>query len=177
MPTKRTIQELYDFFQTGQPDGSITPDRVQDLILTLLGGYGRISGRAGDPIVMADNTWTKVDLTTTLSESSFQFTMPANARLQCTCPIPSTMIVRGFVSIETASASQFEVALGVNGTVDEDSIVDFRIPPGGGAATVPLFTDILQELNDYVEVFIRRVDGNEDPTPAHMYLSGRTVTR
>lgn len=177
MPQKRTIQELYDFFEAGQPDGAITPDRVQDLIMTLLGGYGRISGKNGAAIVMEDNTWTKIDLTTALSATSFQFTMPENGRLQCTCPIPSTMIVRGFVSIETDSASVFEVAVGVNGVVDEESIVDFRIPPGGGAATVPLFTDVLQELNDYVEAFIRRIDGNEDPTPAHIYLSGRTVTR
>lgn len=35
MPTKRTISQLYDYFAPLQEAGSITPDRVQDLIATM----------------------------------------------------------------------------------------------------------------------------------------------
>ena len=36
MPTRRSVEALYGFFEPGQPARSITPDRVQDVIATAL---------------------------------------------------------------------------------------------------------------------------------------------
>jgi hypothetical protein len=177
MPTKRTIEQLYELFEPGQPDRSITPDRVQDLILTLLGGYGRISGNGSTPFTLSQNDWAVVDVVTTLATGARQFSMPQNGRLQCDCPVPSLMVNTGFLTLQANQAAVFEIALGRNGVVDSNSISAFRLPPGGGSGTVPLHNDFLQEQNDYVEVFIRRTDGSANPSVTHYLLSGQTFTQ
>ena len=176
MPTKRTIQQLYDFFEPGQQDRSITPDRVQDLILSLQGGYGRISGNSSTAFTLQQNVWKVVNIATTLAPGARQFVMPSPGRLQCLCEVPSLMVNTGFLTIQTNEASIYEVALGINGEVDSGSVAALRLPPGGGSGTVPLHNDFLQESNDFVEVFIRRIDGNVNPSVTHYHLSGRTYT-
>lgn len=177
MPTKRTLAQLNDLFAPGQPDRSITPDRVQDLILTLIGGYGRISGNSSTTFTLQQNEWKLVNVATSLAPGARQFSMPAPGRLQCLCPVPSLMVNTGFLTLQTSGPSIFEVALGINGTVDQGSVSALRLPPGGGAGTVPLHNDFLQQANDFVEVFIRRIDGNADPSVTHYHLSGQTFTQ
>ena len=177
MPTKRTLQQLYNFFAPGQPDRSITPDKVQDAIFTLIGGYGRISGNSSTTFTLEQNVWKVVNVATALAPGARQFSMPAPGRLQCLCPIPSLMINSGFLTLQVEGAAVFEVALGVNGSVDAASISALRLPPGGGFGTVPLQNDFLQNESDFVEIFIRRIDGSQNPSVTNIHLSGQTFTQ
>ena len=174
MATKRTIQQLLNFFAPGQNERSITPDRVQDLVQTMTGGFGRIYGNSSTTFTLAQNVWQVVNPVTQLSDTSRQFTMPANGRLQCTCPVPSLMVVSGFLTINTDGPSEFEVAVFRNGELEPGSVNAVRLPPGGGSLTTPIADDFVQEQNDFIEIYIRRVSGDRNPNVTHMYLSGRT---
>jgi hypothetical protein len=174
MPTKRTIAQLINFFAPGQDERSITPDRVQDLVQTMTGGYGRVYGNSSTTFTLTQNVWQVVNVETELSNTSRQFTMPSNGRLQCTCPVSSLMIVSGFLTLETDGPSEFEVAVFRNGVLEPASVNSVRLPPGGGSATVPVADDFTQEQNDFIETYIRRISGDRNPSVTHYFLSAIT---
>jgi hypothetical protein len=175
MATKRTMDQLYAFFAPDQADGAITPDRIQDAIFTMQGGWGRISlAETALTTIAAVNTWTKLAGTTTLAAHSQQFTMPANNRLQCVCPIPSVMEVTASVSIVDGNNKSFEVAIARNGTVIPESIVTIRLGSGGDVEEGVVFADFQQELNDYVEIWVRNITDDTDVTATRLNMRART---
>lgn len=176
MPTKRTIQQLYDLFAPGQDERSITPDRVQDLIFTLIGAHGRISATEQKDFTLTTNVWTKINIATELSEGARQFSMPQNGRLRCDCVTPSYLSVSGFLTFQTESASEFEVAIFKNDVIEPRTVVSARIPPGGGSATVPLNDDFVSGAGEFLDVYIRRINNTAIPTIDQMYLSAWTRT-
>lgn len=175
MPTKRTIDELYALFAPGQPAASITPDRVQDLVLTLQGGWGRMSlVESAQTVIVQSGSWVKAAGVTALAEHSQQFVMPENNRLQCVCPIPSIMEVAAVISIVNGNNKTFEAAIAVNGEVRPESVRTFRIGSGGDVVEAVILDDFLQAEGDYVEVWIRNLTDAADATITRLYLRART---
>jgi hypothetical protein len=175
MPTKRTMEQLYAFFETGQADGAITPDRIQDALFTMQGGWGRISLTSSALTnITAVDTWVKAAGTTALAAHSQQFTMPENNRLQCTCPIPSIMEISATVSIVDGNNRNFQIALARNGSLMTETITTVRLGPGGDTEEAFLIGDFSQELNDYVEVWVRNISDSTDVTITSLNMRART---
>jgi len=175
MPAKRTVQQLYDLFAPGQAEGAITPDRVQDLILSVLPGFGRISLTAQVETAIAEtNVWVKLAGTTALGEGAFTFTMPQNGRLQCVCPVPSRMVISAAVTLTNGSQKEFEVALAKNGTIMTETIQGARFGPGGGSVEASLLGDFAQQQNDHVEIWVRNLTDTTNVTATQFYLRGMT---
>ena len=175
MPTKRTIQQLYDLFAPGQPDNSITPDRVQDMILSLRPGFGRISiTTAVETVITTQGEWVKLAGVTTLGPDAFTFSMPQNGRLQCNCPVPSRMVIDGAVSLQNGSQTTYEVALAKNGAVMTETAQPVRFGPSSGIIEVVGFADFVQAQGDYIELWVRNTTSTANITALGMYLRAMT---
>jgi hypothetical protein len=175
MPTKRTIQQLYDLFQPGQPDASITPDRVQDLILSLRPGYGSLSlVTSALTSIPSVNTWVKLAGITELRDGAFTFSMPQNNRLQCNCPVPSVIRFEAAITLTNGSQKDFQLAIAKNGALLNDTIQAVRFGPGGGSEEVVLLGDFLQAQGDYIEVFVRNVTDATDITATQFFMRAMT---
>lgn len=175
MPTKRSISQLYELFEPGQAEGSITPDRVQDLILSVLPGFGRISLTAQvETSIASINEWVKLAGTTELGEGAFTFTMPENNRLQCVCPVPSRMAISAAVTLTNGSQKNFEAALARNGVIMPETVQVARFGPGGGSVEVVLLGDFAQEQNDHVEVWVRNITDDTNVTATKLYMRAMT---
>jgi hypothetical protein len=175
MPIKRTIQQLYDFFEPGQPDASITPDRVQDLTLSLRPGFGRIS--LATPVtttITTTNVWVKMAGETVLGPNAFTFSMPENNRLQCNCPVPSLLTASAVVSLTNGSQTNFEVAFAKNGDILPETIQMLRFGPGGGAQEATLMGDFEQAQGDFIEIWVRNTSSTADVTAESLYLRAMT---
>jgi hypothetical protein len=171
------MEQLYAFFAPGQAAGAITPDRVQDALFTMQGGWGRISLTASAATdITAVNTWVKAAGTTALAAHSQQFTMPANNRLQCTCPIPSIMEISATLSIVDGNNKTIQLALARNGTIMAETITTIRLGSGGDTEEGVLIGDFAQELNDYVEVWVRNTTDSTDVTVTALNMRARTYT-
>lgn len=175
MPTKRTIQQLNNLFAPGQPARSITPDRVQDLILTLRPGYGRISLASQVLTNIATvNVYQKLEGVTTLADGAFTFAMPENGRLQCNCPIPSLLRAEAVMSLQNGSQKNYELVFAKNGTVLPETAQVIRFGPGGGNVEIVLMGDFVQAQGDYIEVFVRNLTDTTNVTATRFYM--RAIT-
>jgi hypothetical protein len=180
MPTKRTIQQLYDFFASGQPARSITPDRVQDTILSLRPGFGRLSlSQSVETNIATVNVYQKLAGVTVLGEGAFTFTMPANGRLQCECPIPSRLEVEAVISLTNGSQKEFELAFAKGNGDDAASLLSHtvqgvRFGPGGGTVEVKLMGDFTQAPGDYVEIWARNITDATNITATRLYMRAST---
>jgi hypothetical protein len=169
------MEQLYAFFAPGQAAGAITPDRVQDALFTMQGGWGRINLTASAPTdITAVNTWVKAAGTTALAAHSQQFTMPENGRLQCACPIPSIMEIAATVSIVDGNNKTVQLALARNGTVMNETITTVRLGSAGNSEEGVLIGDFAQELNDYVEIWVRNTTDDTDVTVTALNMRART---
>lgn len=175
MPTKRTIQQLYDFFAPGQAARSITPDRVQDLVLTLRPGFGRISLSSQ---VLTDiatvNVYQKLEGVTALADGAFTFSMPQNGRLQCNCPIPSLLRAEAVMSLQNGSQKNYELAFAKNGTILPETAQVVRFGPGGGNVEAVLIGDFVQAPGDYVEVWVRNLTDTTNVTATSLTVRAMT---
>ena len=82
--TPRTIADLLtNLFQDGQPDSSITPQRVRDLIVSLIPALGAIYfSTPVETVVGGANTKVLALGTTTVLASPHSMDMPQNNRLR-----------------------------------------------------------------------------------------------
>jgi hypothetical protein len=180
MPTKRTISQLYALFEPGQADASITPDRVQDLILSLRPGFGRISlSSAAETVIANLNEWTKLAGTTVLGEGAFTFAMPDNNRLQCDCPIPSRLEAAAVLTLTNGSQKEFEIALAKGSgsatpSILSETVQSVRFGPGGGSVEAVLMGDFTQAPGDFIEVWVKNVTDDTNVTASKLYLRAST---
>lgn len=175
MATKRTLAALDAFFEPGQAPRSITPDRVQDLIETLRGGWGRINLTAQ---VITDITtvgeWVKISGTTALSGDAWAFDMPVNDRLRYTGIVPSRVEVTAAINLTDGNNKTFEVALAKNGVVLADTARTVKIETGGDIDGAVVIGDFQAVTNDYVEIFVRNLTDSTDVTITKMYMRARS---
>lgn len=175
MAAKRTMSALQAFFEPGQPAGSITPDRVQDAIFSLQGGWGRISLTAPAlTTITTQGQWVKAAGTTELAQYGQQFDMPQNGRLRATSPVPSILDVSAVISIEDGANKTFEAAIALNGNILESTIRTIRLGSSGAIEEAVILADFLQAENDYVEIFLRNMTDAADVTVTRLYMRART---
>lgn len=171
MATRRTQAELQAFFAAGQPAGAITPDRVQDAILTLRPAYARLSvTTAAETNITAQNTWTKLAGTTALGAGAFGFSMPQNNRLVCNVEQQCITTVTAAVSLEDGANVNFEVGIYKNGALMPESVQSVRIPTGGGKVDAVILADFVSEQNDFFEVWVRNTSNDANVTAAQMVM-------
>lgn len=175
-PIRRPLQALFDLFQTGQPERSITPDRVQDTIQSLRPAWGRISANAasGTANVQAVNTWYKISIDTTLGPNARGFSQPENNRLQCACSVPALAISTATLTVSSGANIVWEVAIAKNGVISPESVEKIRIGPGGGSLSATMHADFTQSQGDFTEVWIRNTTNTDNPTITGLYLSTLT---
>lgn len=171
-PTRRTIDTLFDYFESNQTAGAITPNRVQDLVQSLIPGFGRISsnGATGVTDIAVQNTWYKVNIETLLGANARGMSMPQNNRLLCECPVPALGVIDGTISITSSPNQTFQVGIAKNGVIESESVETVKIGSGGDAVSVSGHTDIEQSNGDYIEMWIRNTTGTANPTVSGLYL-------
>lgn len=174
MGTKRTISALMDLFAPGQAEGSITPDRVQDLVETLRGGWGRI--RLDAPAatnITAQNVFVKAAGTTIECPECYGFDMPEDNRLRYTGSVEARIEVAAGVNVTDGANRAFELAFAVNGVIREETARVVRLGPGGDVEGAVLLGDFRGNENDYVEIWIRNLTDTQNPTLTRLYLRAR----
>ena len=171
-PTRRTLDTLFDYFEAGQAAGSITPDRVQDLVQSLIPGFARISsnGESNATSITEANQWTKIDLTTTLAANARGMTMPQSNRILCGCPVPAIGIIDATVSVTSSPNQTFEVGIAKNGEIETESVERVKVGSGGDSVSVSCHADFEQSDGDYIELWIRNTTGTANPTVSGLYL-------
>ena len=170
MATRRTQEQLQALFASGQPAGSITPDRVQDAIYTLRPAYARISVTAPALTVIAtENEWTKLAGTTALGAGAFGFSMPEDNRIRCDLELPAITTITAAVSLQGAANTNVDVAIAVNGDIRTTSIQTVRIPTGGDAEGV-ILADFVSQPGDFFGVWARNTSNASDFTAARLVL-------
>lgn len=171
-PTRRTLDTLFDYFEAGQSAGSITPDRVQDLVQTVRPGFARISsnGNTGVTNIASVNEWTKINITTNLADNAFGMTMPASNRILCGCPVPALAVVDATLTVQGDNNKTFQVAIAKNGTIESESVETIKIGSSGDSVSVSMHADYSQSSGDYTEVWIRNTTDATDPTVSGLYL-------
>lgn len=174
MPTKRTISQLMGFFAPGQAEGAITPDRVQDAVETLRGGWGRMNldAPAVTPIATV-NTWVKASGTTIECSECYGFDMPENNRLRYTGDVEARVEIAAGVNVTDGANKVFEVAFARNGNILEDTARVLRLGGGGDVEGATLLGDFRGNSGDYVEIWIRNLTDAADPTVTRLYLRAR----
>ena len=171
-PTRRTIDTLFDYFEAGQSAGAITPDRVQDLVQSLIPGFARISsnGNSGVTAIANVNEWTKINITTTLGPNARGMSMPESNRILCTCPVPSLALLDASISVSGGNNKTFQVAFAKNGVIEPESVETIKIGSSGDTVSVTFQTDLTQSSGDYVEAWIRNTTDATDPTVTGFYM-------
>jgi hypothetical protein len=180
MATKKSIAAQLADFAPEQPDGAITPDRVQSVIVSARQGFGRIS--LVTPVeteIATQDEWTKLAGVTELGEGALTFSMPQNNRLQCNCPVASRLEGDAIVTLENGSQTTFEIAFAKgNGTgpasVLAHSVQSVRFGPGGGKIEAVVKCDFTQAQGDYVELWVRNTTSAANVTAHGLYCRAHT---
>lgn len=171
-PTRRAISTLFGFFQSNQAAGSITPDRVQDLVQSLTPGFARISsnGATGVTSIASVNEWTKINIATTLADNARGMSMPQSNRILCNCPVPALALLDASISVSGGNNKTYQVAFAKNGTIEPESVETIRIGSGGDTVSVTFQVDFEQTAGDFVEAWIRNTTDSTNPTVSNFYM-------
>jgi hypothetical protein len=174
--TPMSMTDLLTLFADGQPADSIPPAAVRTAIVSLLGGWGRISSTGGPvSLPMAENdVWYPIDVSTELGPAARLFDMPGNNRLRCFCVIEALLAARASINLAAPNGHIIDVALRQNEAILEPSMVRLRFGPGGGVESAVLLADFLQIEGDEVSAVARRVEGGSNPTIHRVYISAQT---
>jgi hypothetical protein len=182
MAVKKSIAAQLADFAPEQPDGSITPDRVQSVIVSARPGFGRLSLATDvETSITAVNTWTKLAGVTELGEGAITFSMPENNRLQCNCPVGSRLEAEAIVTLNNGSQKTFEVAFAKGNGADPveilaHSVQAVRFGPGGDTLEAVLKCDFVQAQGDFVEIWVRNVTDSTNVTAKAIYCKAHTFT-
>jgi hypothetical protein len=157
--TQRTNTDLLsNLFQDGQSDGSITPQDVRDLIVSMVQSHGgcRWSSAAATTIASSTAYVKAAGTTTLLTAAAKNFTMPANNRLMYGGTPTINAFAIAAVSIKTASAGTVEISaqLAENGSVlaETENVVYAVTAVKNYSLTV--MGQFVLATNDYVELFV-----------------------
>jgi hypothetical protein len=173
--TVRPIATLTGLFAPGQAPLAITPDRVQDVIDTLRGGWGRISLTTPSvTVIAAQNEWTKVADATALGGGALLFDMPENNRLRYTGTVPARVEVAASLDLVNGNNTTFEAAVYVNGAILLESVHQIRLGSGGAVETAVILADFQAVTGDYAELWVRNLTDASDVTATRLYMRARS---
>ena len=176
--TARTVTDLItNLFQDGQAAGSITPQDLRDLIVSMQAEHGGIyvSTPASTTIAVADTYVKGAGTTTLFGATANEFDMSTDNRLRYIGTPTRTALVNLSVGLELDTAI-VDKALGIqlfkNGT-----LIPGTTARGWAAATTVKPTNIstsaMVELanNDYVEAWVANIDSTDNVTIRTMNMT------
>lgn len=178
--TERTLTDLLtNLFQDGQAAGSISPQDVRDLIVSLTPDYGAISmtGLPNTTATTVSNTtdYFTVAGTTALGSMSEDFDMPANGQLRYTGTPGRHAHVACSISYKAAAANQdvlFQLmhydASGATTSALATSRISDRISTV--TESTALHADVHLDTNDYLYLAVRNTTGANNITVEYFYL-------
>lgn len=173
--TERTLNDLLtNLFQDGQPEGSIDPQDMRDLIVSLVPGYGSmyISSSAETTIALV-NTPVKVAGTTTAGAKLRDITH-TNGRLTYTgAPIRAFIIDVALSLIVAANNKVMAIYIAKNGTPVAASEQHRKAGTGADVGNASMVVEVELNTDDYIEVFIENTTDDTNATIEHMNVVAR----
>lgn len=177
--TKRTKAALLLLFADGQAAGSITPQDMRDLIVSLLevdGGYYFSVSSA--TTIGAPSTFVKVAGTTAATTVAPEdFTIATDNRITYTGTRTVDVTVHATLSVSSASNNQVvHMAVYKNGTTKlTGSDMTTKTGTGGDVTHMSIVIDADLATNDYLELWVANDTSASNVTVVYgtVHLSGR----
>lgn len=155
--TQRTLVDLLtNLFQDGQADGSITPQDVRDLIVSLIPSIGAIYfSTPVETVISTVSTKTLALGTTTATSDLHDIDMPQNNRIRYIGTVRKHFIIDVALSASTIGNNKvIEYQLCKNGVPIPETLMTRAHPGAGNAGTVALTTNTHLDPNDYIELYV-----------------------
>lgn len=175
----RTLNDLLtNLFQDGQADGSITPQDVRDLILSV-GQIPYGSMYTLTPVETTINTTGVYEkgACATQSNNLRDFDMPADNRLRYTGLISFHMHIACSISMTSAGNNNlaafklyFYDDSAASGSVIDGSRVKRHITTGVDEGSTALHWDLQMDTNDYLEIHLANLTNTGNITLENLYL-------
>ncbi len=170
--TQRTLSALLtSLFVDGQAAGSITPQRVRDLIVSLSPPYGGLYfSSAVATTISTPGTMVKALGTTTLTNAR-DITMPSNNRLTYTgIPDRHFHIVLSTAFTTAGTNDDLSIAVAKGGVVLAHSKLTRFAATGMDQGSTASHADVVLSTNEYLEAFVTNEDAAENVTIEQGYL-------
>lgn len=167
--TQRSLSDLLTtLFQDGQPDGSITPQHIRDLIVSITPAMGALYfSTPVETVIGSAGVKVKALGTTTPTLSLHDVDMPQNNRLRYIGTVERHFVVDAAISaIIGGNNLTAEFQLCKSGVLLPETLMTRAFGTGADHGSVALTTSVHMEPGDYIELFV----SNESDT------SGITIT-
>ena len=167
--TARTPAELLAIFADGQAEGSITPQDMRDLIVSVQGSYGGLEINVADETqILTAGTFVKAAGTTNLIVPSNNFSMTENNRLSYTGTATRNFLVVAGISF-TAEADSKTICFSsaINGVVKTPRVCA-TIGEGDYTSAVAGVRIVTLSENDYLELFVTNETSTDNITVTQM---------
>lgn len=174
--TQRTLTELLALFADGQVTGSLTPEDVRDLLVSMAPVNGGIYiSAAASTTVAVSATYYKCEGTTTLipDATSKYLDMPADNRLRYTgVPTRNVMVeISGDVTLDAGTNIEIGFKIYKNGVAVAHTHSHVEIPANSKPAQFVARGFIEMATNDYVELWGENATDTNDFTVHDMVMT------
>ena len=163
--TQKTLAQLY----ANLPDntsGSITEERVRDIVETLRNGHGEMTITSTAATSFSDSTsYVACAGTWTLSSNAHNWSMGTNGRLQYDGPEDRVVHLACSFSMTSSNNNQtVYFRVGKNGTSISESTINRKIGTGSdvGSSALHVFFDVSN--GDYLELMVRNSSWSSSET-------------
>ena len=152
----RTQADLLAKFADGQEAGSITPQDVRDLIISLTPALGTIYFSTPiETVITTPGTFVKALGTTTIVATPHGVGMPTNNRISYTQSVERHFSVDCSIAAQTAGANKTILyQLYKNGVAMPETLMTRAHSGAGSNGVVALTTSVHLALNDYIELWV-----------------------
>ena len=170
--TPRSLSQLLtSLFVDSQPAGSITPQDMRDLIVSLRAPFGGLYISAPAATTIATPGTMVKAAGTSLATSLREMTMPENNRLTYTgVPDRHFHIVASASMTGMGTNDNISVAIAKNDTVLDHSKLTRFVGTGSDQGSVAGHADAILATNDYLEIFLTNEDAAANVTLEQGYL-------
>ena len=170
---RSTAYLLSTLFQDGQPAGSISPQDMRDLIVSIgevqYAGCG-VTGNTTETVITVAGTFVKMAGVTAEESSSSNFTLSDN-RLTYIGAEDVIADVTSVLAITSPSSSQITVFCIAKGGVPVGTQIHRKIGTGSDVGALSIATRVTLSTNDYVEVWAANDTSTANILANDLYLS------
>ena len=179
--TKRTLSDLLtSLFADGQAAGSISPNDMRDLLVSLgQAPHGALSLQHGAEVeteIDTQDVFKKAAGATTLASQVLSMDMPANNRLRYTGTPTRWFTIDVSISVISASAAKvFAFFINKNGSQEATSEINHKHVIAADVLTVSMTHHLQLATNDYVEVFLENNTDSSNLTLNKMIMTAQGI--